>query len=380
MADVPVNTSAGNYETSTAFVAKPSGPTGVELLNLEGCLRGAKGATGALWAWLSKAGGALRRLNVAYNDLGLDDARALGEALATNTALRELDVGSNPLTPEGISHLCYGLHTNCTLQSLGLSYVLVGEPGARAIGELLSLQACALTAIHLDGCRISNEGLAAITAALAGESEPGVRGGRRGAKLSLLRLEDNGLGFDGTGPQACAALSNALVACGTLESLFLGNNRLGDGITDEGMRVLSAGIAMSSGLNPLDLGGNQLGPQGLRSLLTGLRAQQGITALEVSRCDLGDVGAEALALELQASATLRFVSAADNNICLAGGRALADAFDANPIVLQLNLSFNPAIAYKDLTRVRLTNALRGGVNLVNPLDGLSKVEAGAANF
>jgi len=74
------------------------------------------------------------------------------------------------------------------------------------------------------------------------------------------------------------------------------------------------------------------------------------------------------------------VSAADNNICLAGGRALADAFDANPIVLQLNLSFNPAIAYKDLTRVRLTNALRGGVNLVNPLDGLSKVEAGAANF
>ena len=43
---------------------------------------------------------------------------------------------------------------------------------------------------------------------------------------------------------------------------------------DECIRALSSGIAMSPGLNALDLGGNQLHPRGLRSLLTGLRSQQ----------------------------------------------------------------------------------------------------------
>jgi len=53
----------------------------------------------------------------------------------------------------------------------------------------------------------------------------------------------------------------------------------------------------------------------------------------------------------QVSNTLRFVSAAHNDIGAVGGRALADAYEANRAMLNLNLSFNPAVAYKDLTAV-----------------------------
>ena len=82
----------------------------------------------------------------------------------------------------------------------------------------------------------------------------------------------------------------------------------------------------------------------------------------------------------QTSSTLLFVSAASNEVGVAGGRALVDAFDASQSLVQLDVSFNPRIAYKDITRARLTNALRGGSSAVNPLDGLSKGEADATNF
>jgi Ran GTPase-activating protein (RanGAP) involved in mRNA processing and transport len=412
-----------------------SQPPGVELLNLEGCLREAGAALPALWTWLSRPGGALRRLNLAYNLFGPHEALELGEAIALNTTLHELDAGANPTTPAGSAALCRALKPNGTLRSLGLSYAPVGAEGAAALGELLSSSACALTALNMDGCGLTTAGVCAIVAALAGETEGGRRAGRRGTRLVSLRLEDNGIGGGGgssgkgeggggssggggsgssaggggsgcgrggassTGGRdpitfgtggggddgddarvACAALGRALVACSSLSSLFLGNNRIGHSETDDAIRALSAGIAMSTGLSVLDLGGNQLRPHGLRALLTGMRAQQNITALDVSRCALRDPGAEALAVELLASATLLFVSAADNEIGPPGGRALADALDSNPGLVELNLSFNPAVAYTDLTRVRLTNVTRGGVALVNPLDGLSKAEAMGENF
>lgn len=393
-------------------------PPGVELLNLEGCLRGARAALPALWAWLSRPGGGLRRLNLAYNELGPDEARELGEAVALNTALHELDAGANPTTPAGSAAFCRALKPNGTLRSLGLAYVPLGAEGGAALGDLLATPTCALTALNLDGCALTTAGVCSIVAALAGETEGGTRAGRRGARLASLRLEDNGIGGGGGGTggtgsggggggagsgrgtgtggrgtgggggggdvedarAACAALGRALVACSSLDSLFLGNNRIGHAEMDDAIRALAAGIAMSAGLSVLDLGGNQLRPHGLRALLTGLRAQQGITALDLSRCALRDPGAEALAVELVASAVLRFVSATDNEIGPAGGRALADAFDANRGLVQFNLSFNPAVAYTDLTRVRLTNIMRGGVALVNPLDGLSKAEAIGENF
>ena len=351
----------------------------VELLNLEGSLRDATAALKELCSWLAQAGGSLRRLNLAHNKIAAADARAIAEALATNTSLQDLDLGANPIEPDGVQSFCAAATANASLRKLGLSYVHVGAAGAVALGELLDSPACALVALDLDGCRLTSKGVTTIAAAIAGAEEGQRRGGRI-AKLESLRLEDNAIDAGDGGPGACAALARALSVCRSLSSLFVGGNGLGSPEGADCITALAAGIATSAGLRVLDLGGNQLRPHGLRALLAGLRAQQGLTALEVSGCALGDAGAEALANELRASTLLQFVSASSNEVGLVGGKALADAFEASSSMLQLDLTRNPGVGYATLTRLRMLNVVRGGPSLVNPLDGLTKAEAQSENF
>jgi len=47
----------------------------------------AKAAVPAFMEWLAKPGGALKKLNVAYNDFGPEEATLLGEAMAMNTCV-----------------------------------------------------------------------------------------------------------------------------------------------------------------------------------------------------------------------------------------------------------------------------------------------------
>ena len=98
------------------------------------------------------------------------------------TTLKELQIGGNDLGDEGISILGYALSLNTTLQHLDLNNSRsITKKGWQAFSTCLRNPESALEKLILWGCRIGDQGLAAFTTALRGNSN-----------LSMLDLDHNG--------------------------------------------------------------------------------------------------------------------------------------------------------------------------------------------
>ena len=107
----------------------------------------------------------------------------------------------------------------------------------------------------------------------------------------------------------------------------------------------------------------------------GVRSQYALTALDLSNNRLGDSGAEIVANELRANHALQFVRCAGNAIGPTGGRSLGEALSvsANDALL-FDAKYNPAIEYRDLVAIRLSNCRREPDAGASPLDGWGKQE------
>ena len=96
----------------------------------------------------------LRTLMVDDNAIGSSDDpalgawRALGCALAANTALRWLSVGMNRIGDSGAAHLMDAMAQNSTLASLDIAHGHIGSHGATAVAEALQCNS-ALTQLDL---------------------------------------------------------------------------------------------------------------------------------------------------------------------------------------------------------------------------------------
>ena len=398
------------------------GRSGPISINLEGALRRAHAALPALWGWLREGPAPVKQLNLGFNEIA--SGAELGAALGANHTLTELDLGTNPelgvpseeggddgskegvstprartprgrseeapegapnhsrslstnlegapkLTPaalarleEGVGALCAGLQQRCSLASLDLSYVPLGEHGALRLAAVLLARQCALTSLCLDGCALGSAGVGALATALA-DLTHGARHGACG--LQTLRLEYNRMGPEGT-----ARLAAALPHCPSLQALYLQCN----GIGSEGARALGTALGTSQSLKTLDVGDNEMDLAKLRLLLEGVRAQYALTALDLSNNNLGDEGAEALAAELRANPALRFVKVSGNGVGEMGGASLAAAVgeSANDSLL-LDVQHNYAIAYRDVLKIRMSNLRRRWSAGVSPLDGFGPKEA-----
>ncbi len=399
----------------TTALGQP-GRSGPVSLNLEGSLRRAHAALPALWAWLREGPSPVRQLNLGFN--ALPSGGELGAALAANRTLAELDLGANGelgaiARPEddedeggqpaaaggrtpggardgrggrsvgsdaeeeapkvtaamlarleaGVGALCAGLQQRCSLRSLDLSYIPLGEPGAQRLAAVLITRQCALTALRLDGCDLGPKGAAALAASLADLTQC--------APLRTLRLEYNGIGPEGTKRLAAAIPQRA-----SLQALFLGCNA----IREEGARALGGALGTSASLRTLDVGDNALDVTGLRLLLEGVRAQNALTAFDLSNNVLGDVGAETLASELRANPALQFVRVNGNRVGEVGGASLAAAVDesANEALL-LDARHNYSIAYRDSLKIRMSNLRRRHSAGASPLDGMGAKDAMVAD-
>ena len=70
-------------------------------------------------------------LEVNRNNVGVEGAKALAEALKTNTALTSLDLYRNSVGDEGAKALAESLKTNTALTSLNLNWNSVGDEGGQ---------------------------------------------------------------------------------------------------------------------------------------------------------------------------------------------------------------------------------------------------------
>jgi hypothetical protein len=155
--------------------------------------------------------------------MGNDGALALAAALATNTHLVVLMVDSNDMTGRGCAALCASLAHHPRLTHFYLSYNRIGDEGATALAELLSLSTKSnstsksihqLQVLKVSHNEIGPRGAAALADALRKTSN--------NSRITTLEARYNAWG--------CAGVTAVLDALGddnhTLRTLDVRNNQI----------------------------------------------------------------------------------------------------------------------------------------------------------
>jgi len=142
------------------------------------------------------------------NELGIESARALGQALANNQTLCELFIESISCGPEGILAVAESLLVNSTLTKLYLFGNNINNECASVLARALQGPETSLSVLDLQVNDIGNEGILAIAIAL-----------RTNSTLTDLNLRKNQFGDEGA-----RALGQALEKNNTLEALSFSEN------------------------------------------------------------------------------------------------------------------------------------------------------------
>lgn len=95
----------------------------------------------------------LKKLDLDYNRVGVEGAKALAMALEQNTTLEKLYLDGNAIGPAGAAHLASALEKNQTLRALNIGHNQVGPTGAATLAASIkhnhSLQWLNLNFNHL---------------------------------------------------------------------------------------------------------------------------------------------------------------------------------------------------------------------------------------
>lgn len=155
---------------------------------------------------------ALRELRLARCSIGDTGAARLGIGLqGRSSALHTLELEGNVIGPAGAQALGTALKTNAGLDSLGLALNPLGANGAAALALGLRHNTN-LTSLNLAGCELGDDGAEALALALRGNEV-----------LRSLNLQDNGIGRRGG-----AALASMLRINRALRHVNLRLNQLGE--------------------------------------------------------------------------------------------------------------------------------------------------------
>ncbi|KAF9926889.1 hypothetical protein BGZ67_007894 [Mortierella alpina] len=100
-------------------------------------------------------------LNLKYNSIGGDGAKALAEALKINSAPATLNLHYNQIRDDGAKALSEALKTRSTLTTLDLSDNSIGHKGSRALAEALKTNKT-LTILYLYSIAIGHSGDTAL--------------------------------------------------------------------------------------------------------------------------------------------------------------------------------------------------------------------------
>ncbi|XP_043088872.1 NACHT, LRR and PYD domains-containing protein 12-like [Puntigrus tetrazona] len=258
----------------------------------------------------------LETLRLSDCDVTDEGCAALSSALRSNPShLRELDLSLNKLGPSGLSMLSDLLRDPpCKLEILRLSYCGVTDEGCTCLASALRSNPSHLRELDLSGNELEASELNLLSAELKNPL----------CKLEILRLSDCGVTDEG-----CAALAAALRSNPSyLRELDLTKNKLRDsdvkplsvlkddphykletlklydcGITDKGYAALASALKSNpSNLRELDLSRNELGESGLNLLSNLLKHPHcKLEALQLNHCGLTDEGCAALASALRSN-------------------------------------------------------------------------------
>lgn len=153
----------------------------------------------------------LRRLLLHRNKITDAGASIIGQAIAVNATLVEVNLGYNQIGDVGATGVAMALLTNKTVTELNLGCNKIGAEGAKALAAALQANS-SLHSVLIGSNSIGCEGCAALAAAL-----------HFNTSVKQMALYSNRIGKDGA-----AALADALDTNRSLVELNLGHNKIGD--------------------------------------------------------------------------------------------------------------------------------------------------------
>ncbi|MFD3163103.1 ribonuclease inhibitor [Herpetosiphon sp. NSE202] len=233
-----------------------------------------------------------------------------------------LDLCKQQLGIEGCQLVAQALAQNTTIKSLLLGTNGIGNAGAEAVAQLIE-QDPTLEIVYLGCNAIEASGVEALSQSL--RNNPNVHG---------LWLKRNPLGL--AGAQAIATL---LENNQHLRTLDLVNTNLG--MEGFGL-IIQALIRSNRSLERIYLSGNQLEPEAAELLVELLQHNSTLNELYLSVNQFGDRGAQILAEGLAVNQHLRVLELSSNGIGLAGGAPLLEAAFAHPRLEQFKLGYAPS--------------------------------------
>ena len=270
----------------------------------------------------------LTELNLSSNNITDQGVSHLCDALKdVNCKLTKLNLYFNNITDQGLSHLCDALKdVNCKLNKLNLSSNGITDRGISHLCDALKDANCKLTELNLSSNNITAQGVSRLCDALKDVN----------CKLTKLNLYFNNITDQGVS-HLCYALKN--VNC-KLAKLNLSSNN----ITDQGVSNLCDALAdVNCKLTELNLSSNTVTDHGASYLCDALKDMNcKLTKLNLYFNNITDQGVSHLRDALKhVNCMLNKLNLSSNNITAQGVSHLCDALeDANCKLTELNLYFS----------------------------------------
>jgi Ran GTPase-activating protein (RanGAP) involved in mRNA processing and transport len=253
------------------------------------------------------------------NNIGVEGAKAIAEALKVTAVMTTLTLGGNNIGVEGAIAIAEALKVTAVVTTLALGANNIGDEGAIAIAEVLKVTAV-LTSVDLRYNSIGDDGAQAIAEAL-----------KVNAVLTVLWLSDNNIGVDGA-----KAIAEALKVNAVVTTLVLYVNKIGP----EGAKAIAEALKVNAVVTTLDLFNNNIGPEGAIAIAEALKVNAVLTTLRLFDNNIGDEGAKAIAEALKVNAVLTSVDLGLNSIGDDGAKAIAEALKVNAVLTKLDIRVN----------------------------------------
>jgi len=269
------------------------------------------------------------RLDLCKQGLGVEGCRAVTAALAGNTVVRSLLLGTNGIGDEGVAAVADLLSLNRTLEVVYLGCNGISAVGAEQLSKAVAVNP-AVTGLWLKRNPIGADGLRAVANLI-----------RSGTSVRVLDLVNTCPGVPGLS-EVVAALAERP---NQIESVYLGGNSLDESAATQ----LAALVSTNQTLFGLFLSVNRLGDDGAKRLADGLAGNHSLRALSLASNGLGSVGVAAMArglcghpdltwLDLGYSPSTRVLGCCENRVTGEAIPALADLISSSPHLTELNLT------------------------------------------
>ncbi|XP_034670083.1 ran GTPase-activating protein [Drosophila subobscura] len=278
-------------------------------------------------------------LNLDGNTLGVEAAKAIGEALKRHPEFRKA-LWKNLFTrrlkseiPEALQHLGAGLiEAKAKLTVLDLSDNALGPNGMRGLEVFLRSPVCySLQELHLYNCGLGPEGGAMLSKALI-DLHGNARKAGTPLQLRLFvggrnRLEDAG----------AKALAKAFATLKTLQEIVL----LQNSIYLEGVKALADSFKANPHLRVLNMYDNTLKSRGADEIAEVIKGLTMLREIHFGDCLIGTNGAYQIAEALENSNNdIEVIDLSSNEINSDGGLVLVSAIQNKPKLRVLNIDGN----------------------------------------